>query len=87
MRGFVVKKLLRHRVSYLANLKVHTATVNVVKWSPDGNLLASASDDGYVIIWRELESTNTNEDAGVGIGSSTNHSSSLPSSYPFVCLG
>ena len=30
----------------------HTSTVNVVRFSPDGNHLASGSDDQMVIIWQ-----------------------------------
>eukprot|EP01063_Lacrimia_lanifica_P000608 TRINITY_DN10319_c0_g1_i2.p3 TRINITY_DN10319_c0_g1~~TRINITY_DN10319_c0_g1_i2.p3 ORF type:complete len:138 (+),score=42.59 TRINITY_DN10319_c0_g1_i2:643-1056(+) len=32
--------------------QAHTADVNCVKWSPDGELLASCSDDGVVKLWR-----------------------------------
>ncbi|BEI84314.1 hypothetical protein CcaverHIS002_0409180 [Cutaneotrichosporon cavernicola] len=39
------------RVEYLATLSKHTAAVNVVRFSPSGQMLASASDDGNVILW------------------------------------
>ncbi|KAJ7628904.1 WD40 repeat-like protein [Roridomyces roridus] len=39
------------RVEYLATLSRHSAAVNVVRWAPAGDLLASAGDDGMVIIW------------------------------------
>lgn len=39
------------RVEYLATLSRHSAAVNAVRWSPAGDLLASAGDDGMVIIW------------------------------------
>ncbi|KAJ7092865.1 WD40-repeat-containing domain protein [Mycena belliarum] len=39
------------RVEYLATLSRHSAAVNVVRWSPSGELIASAGDDGMVIIW------------------------------------
>ncbi|KZT50747.1 WD40 repeat-like protein [Calocera cornea HHB12733] len=39
------------RVEYLATLSRHTGAVNVVRFSPNGELIASAGDDGCVIIW------------------------------------
>lgn len=39
------------RVEYLATLAKHTQAVNVVRWAPKGELLASAGDDGNVILW------------------------------------
>ncbi|KAL2018407.1 hypothetical protein VTK56DRAFT_885 [Thermocarpiscus australiensis] len=39
------------RVEYLATLSKHTQAVNVVRWAPKGELLASAGDDGNVILW------------------------------------
>ncbi|KAG5644490.1 hypothetical protein DXG03_008317 [Asterophora parasitica] len=39
------------RVEYLATLSRHSGAVNVVRFSPNGELLASAGDDGMVIIW------------------------------------
>ncbi|OXH41339.1 chromatin assembly factor 1 subunit B [Cryptococcus neoformans] len=39
------------RVEYLATLSKHTAPVNVVRFSPSGQILASAGDDGNVILW------------------------------------
>ncbi|KAI0267499.1 WD40-repeat-containing domain protein [Gloeopeniophorella convolvens] len=39
------------RVEYLATLSRHSAPVNVVRFSPNGELIASAGDDGMVIIW------------------------------------
>ncbi|KAJ7837933.1 WD40-repeat-containing domain protein [Mycena leptocephala] len=39
------------RVEYLATLSRHSAAVNVVRFSPNGDLIASAGDDGMVIIW------------------------------------
>ncbi|KAL5454197.1 hypothetical protein PMIN07_007624 [Paraphaeosphaeria minitans] len=38
-------------VSYLATLVKHSQAVNVVRWAPKGEVLASASDDGVVILW------------------------------------
>ncbi|KAK3935919.1 WD40-repeat-containing domain protein [Diplogelasinospora grovesii] len=39
------------RVEYLSTLSKHTQAVNVVRWAPKGELLASAGDDGNVILW------------------------------------
>ncbi|KAG2006974.1 chromatin assembly complex protein, variant 3 [Coprinopsis cinerea AmutBmut pab1-1] len=39
------------RVEYLATLSRHSAAVNVVRWSPNGEYIASAGDDGMIIIW------------------------------------
>ncbi|KAI0317360.1 WD40-repeat-containing domain protein [Amylostereum chailletii] len=44
------------RVEYLATLSRHSAAVNVVRFSPNGDLIASAGDDGMIIIW---SSSNT----------------------------
>ncbi|KAJ5163076.1 Chromatin assembly factor 1 subunit B [Penicillium coprophilum] len=39
------------RVSYLSTLIKHTQAVNVVRFSPKGEMLASAGDDGNVLLW------------------------------------
>ncbi|KAH8179274.1 anaphase-promoting complex subunit 4 WD40 domain-containing protein [Sarocladium implicatum] len=39
------------KVDYLATLSKHNQAVNVVRWAPKGELLASAGDDGNVILW------------------------------------
>lgn len=39
------------KVEYLSTLAKHTQAVNVVRWAPKGELLASAGDDGNVILW------------------------------------
>ncbi|KAK5109694.1 hypothetical protein LTR62_006817 [Meristemomyces frigidus] len=39
------------KVTYLSTLKKHTQAVNVVRWCPRGELLASAGDDGNVLLW------------------------------------
>ncbi|KAH6687861.1 chromatin assembly factor 1 subunit B [Plectosphaerella plurivora] len=39
------------KVEYLSTLAKHTQAVNVVRWAPKGDLLASAGDDGNVILW------------------------------------
>lgn len=42
------------RVEFLATLSKHTATVNVVRFSPTGEFIASAGDGAYALIywWR-----------------------------------
>ncbi|KAH9973979.1 WD40-repeat-containing domain protein [Lactifluus volemus] len=44
------------RVEYLATLSRHSAPVNVVRFSPNGELVASAGDDGMIIIWAQSNS-------------------------------
>ncbi|KAF8503052.1 WD40 repeat-like protein [Hysterangium stoloniferum] len=39
------------RVEYRSTLSKHSAAVNVVRFSPNGELIASAGDDGMIIIW------------------------------------
>ncbi|PHH62594.1 hypothetical protein CDD82_1988 [Ophiocordyceps australis] len=39
------------RVDYLATLSKHNQAVNVVRWAPKGEVIASAGDDGNVILW------------------------------------
>ncbi|KAH8868730.1 Chromatin assembly factor 1 subunit B [Schistosoma japonicum] len=43
-------KQLEH-LTYLASLKRHEKPVNVVRWSPSGDYLASAGDDLFIILW------------------------------------
>ncbi|CAH8286763.1 unnamed protein product, partial [Schistosoma turkestanicum] len=50
-------KQLEH-LTYLASLKRHEKPVNVVRWSPSGDYLASAGDDLFIIIWSNQTSTN-----------------------------
>ncbi|KAL5361553.1 WD40-repeat-containing domain protein [Aspergillus floccosus] len=38
-------------VTYLSTLVKHTQAVNVVRFSPKGEMLASAGDDGNVLLW------------------------------------
>ncbi|KAJ7700507.1 WD40-repeat-containing domain protein [Mycena rosella] len=47
------------RVEYLATLSRHSAAVNVVRFSPNGELIASAGDDGMVIVWAPSASPQT----------------------------
>lgn len=46
------------KVEYLSTLAKHTQAVNVVRWAPKGETLASAGDDGNVILWVPSESHN-----------------------------
>lgn len=39
------------RTEYLATLSRHTGVVNAVRFSPGGDVLASAGDDGMVLLW------------------------------------
>ncbi|KAI9038539.1 putative chromatin assembly factor 1 subunit B [Aspergillus affinis] len=39
------------KVSYLSTLIKHTQAVNAVRFSPKGEMLASAGDDGNVLLW------------------------------------
>ncbi|KAF2834288.1 WD40 repeat-like protein [Patellaria atrata CBS 101060] len=54
------------KVVYLSTLVKHTQAVNVVRWSPRGETLASAGDDGNVLLWVPSEnqsvSSNFEED-------------------------
>ncbi|KAJ2852272.1 Chromatin assembly factor 1 subunit [Coemansia brasiliensis] len=42
-------------VEFLASLNRHAAPVNVVRFSPASGRLASAGDDGVIIVWRQVE--------------------------------
>lgn len=52
------------RVEYRATLLRHTQTVNVVRFCPKGETLASAGDDGNVLLWipTDLPTTAMGED-------------------------
>lgn len=45
------------RAEYAATLARHTGVVNVVRFSPHGDLLASAGDDGNVLFWVQSDHT------------------------------
>ncbi|KAM4044480.1 chromatin assembly factor 1 subunit B isoform 1-T1 [Anomaloglossus baeobatrachus] len=54
-------------VEFLASLTRHTKAVNVVRFSPNGEVLASGGDDAVILLWKlseskELESTPFNDD-------------------------
>ncbi|CAO3592339.1 unnamed protein product [Absidia cylindrospora] len=40
------------RIDFLSELKRHSSPVNVVRFSPQGEYLASAGDDACIILWR-----------------------------------
>ncbi|KAF9134298.1 hypothetical protein BGW39_007466 [Mortierella sp. 14UC] len=42
-------------IEFLSSLNRHTAAVNVVRFSPTAECLASAGDDGNIILWRPTE--------------------------------
>ncbi|ANB14296.1 Cac2p [Sugiyamaella lignohabitans] len=46
-------------VQYLATLAKHSQAVNVVRFDPKGTTLASASDDGTVLLWALQDSKTT----------------------------
>ena len=39
-------------IDFIANLDRHAKPVNVVRFSPNGSMLASAGDDGTIILWK-----------------------------------
>lgn len=47
----MTNKTYSPRLIYLSTLSKHTQAVNVVRFSPRGGLLASAGDDGNVLVW------------------------------------
>ncbi|KAF3073665.1 hypothetical protein CFAM422_003939 [Trichoderma lentiforme] len=47
------------KVEYLSTLSKHNQAVNVVRWAPKGETLASAGDDGNVILWVPSEIPTT----------------------------
>ncbi|KAH0492510.1 hypothetical protein TgHK011_007459 [Trichoderma gracile] len=48
------------KVEYLSTLSKHNQAVNVVRWAPKGETIASAGDDGNVILWVPSEIPTTN---------------------------
>lgn len=45
-------------VQFIASLKRHCKSVNVIRWSPDGMILASAGDEACIFLWKENEVKN-----------------------------
>src|SRR6266536_592096 len=46
-------------VTYLTTLVKHTQAVNVVRFCPKGEMLASAGDDGNVLLWVPSETQSS----------------------------
>lgn len=46
------------QINFIANLKRHTKSVNVVRWNHDGLILASAGDEAVIFLWNENEIKN-----------------------------
>ncbi|VDK34795.1 unnamed protein product [Taenia asiatica] len=60
--GVKVSAPVSEGLVFLATLKRHERLVNVVRWSPSGEYLASGGDDQFIIIWHmqpESESKST----------------------------
>ncbi|KAL6077612.1 Chromatin assembly factor 1 subunit B [Balamuthia mandrillaris] len=51
-------------VEFRAHLSRHDKPVNVVRFSPDGALLASGSDDGTIVLWRLVSEEPPPKDFG-----------------------
>ncbi|KAI1326945.1 WD40 repeat-like protein [Xylariaceae sp. FL0255] len=55
------------RVEFLSSLQKHSQAVNVVRWAPKGEILASAGDDGNVILWVPSDAHNPTTFGNEGI--------------------
>ena len=53
----------------LAILKAHSGSVNVVRFSPNGKVLASGADDNTVMLWTRYENSSLSSTAFGGGGS------------------
>ena len=54
------RSVSKNTVEYLCSLSgSHSKTVNVVRFSPDGNAIASAGDSGEVVLWRKQDTHKT----------------------------
>ncbi|KAJ3272169.1 Chromatin assembly factor 1 subunit B [Terramyces sp. JEL0728] len=42
-------------VEYLSTLSRHSAAVNCVRWSPNGQYIASGGDDGSILLWEQTD--------------------------------
>ncbi|XP_066926950.1 chromatin assembly factor 1 subunit B-like [Clytia hemisphaerica] len=47
-------------IEFLSNLDRHGKPVNVVRFSPNGKVLASAGDDGAIVLWKLNENKSNN---------------------------
>ncbi|KAF2021627.1 WD40 repeat-like protein [Aaosphaeria arxii CBS 175.79] len=52
------------KVTYLSTLMKHTQAVNVVRWCPKGEVLASAGDDGNILLWVPAENQALHQNFG-----------------------
>ncbi|KAF4552993.1 WD domain-containing protein 23 [Elsinoe fawcettii] len=48
------------KVTFLSTLEKHTQAVNVVRWCPKGEMLATAGDDGNVLLWIPSDHSTAN---------------------------
>ena len=46
------------KVNFVASLKRHCKSVNVIRWHPGGEVLASAGDEACIFLWKENEVKN-----------------------------
>lgn len=49
-------------VEFLSNLARHTKAVNVVRFSPNGDILASGGDDAVILLWKVNDSKDKESD-------------------------
>ncbi|KAJ3258742.1 Chromatin assembly factor 1 subunit B [Boothiomyces macroporosus] len=42
-------------VEYLSTLSRHSAAVNCVRWSPNGQYIATGGDDGSILLWEQTD--------------------------------
>lgn len=49
------EKTGEYSVEYLSTMKKHTQAVNVVRFDPSGQVIASAGDDGTLMLWKLSE--------------------------------
>jgi hypothetical protein len=68
----LLKSPLEAQDSLLATLSAHTKSVNVVRWSKDGRLLASGSDDNYILVHRHTPGAIANQTFGSSNGAAKN---------------
>ncbi|KAH3669020.1 hypothetical protein WICMUC_005119 [Wickerhamomyces mucosus] len=52
----ILRKIEGPQVEYLSTLSKHTQAVNVVRFDPSGKILATAGDDGAVLLWTKSDS-------------------------------
>ncbi|XP_064618351.1 chromatin assembly factor 1 subunit B-like [Liolophura sinensis] len=57
MWSLVTDKDGKGNVEFLSSLTRHSRSVNVVRFSPSGDILASAGDDSVIILWKLNDST------------------------------